>query len=258
MIGVGRASWLAATRSCHASWSSIREANATWWIVPAPGQRALGRRRVVGVEAAALVAAHLPAPVGAAAEAERVAQQRLAALRRRAVGAHALEALQRVLARDVGRVGDQRRIGRGGDDELVLEPFRVGEAQRRVRPRGLDPGRGQPLLPEVDRGLRAHAPDDAMDHAVARAAWARARVLEERQIGAGRARVVGVEEVVDGRIVLVDRLLHQPQSQDADVELHVGGRVAGDRGDVVDAFELHECRSRSMWLTAQQYNAPLP
>jgi hypothetical protein len=51
--------------------------------------------------------------------------------------------------------------------------------------------------------------------------------------------------VVDGRVVLVDRLLHEPQAEHADVELDVGGRVARDRGDVVDAFELHESRSLS-------------
>jgi hypothetical protein len=45
--------------------------------------------------------------------------------------------------------------------------------------------------------------------------------------------------VVDGRIVLIDRLLDQPEAEDAGVEVHVPGRIAGDQGDVVDAFEPH-------------------
>ena len=50
---------------------------------------------------------------------------------------------------------------------------------------------------------------------------------------------VGVEEVVDGRVVLVDGLLDQPQPQHPHVELDVGGGVTRDRRDVVDPFEPH-------------------
>jgi hypothetical protein len=78
-----------------------------------------------------------------------------------------------------------------------------------------------------------------VDHPGAGLAARRARVLEEGQVGARRALLVGVEEVVDGRVVLVDGLLDEPQPEDPDVELDVRGRVARDRGDVVDAFELH-------------------
>ena len=66
---------------------------------------------------------------------------------------------------------------------------------------------------------------------------ARARILEERDVGARAALLVGVEEVVDGRVVLVDRLLDEPQTEHAGVEVDVPGRVAGDQGDVVDPFE---------------------
>src|SRR5207237_5079716 len=36
-------------------------------------------------------------------------------------------------------------------------------------------------------------------------------VFEEGEIGAGAAVLIGIEKVVDGRVVLVDRLLDQPQ-----------------------------------------------
>jgi hypothetical protein len=78
-----------------------------------------------------------------------------------------------------------------------------------------------------------------VDHPRAGPAGRSAGVLEERQVAAGRAVLVGVEQVIDGRVVLVDGLLDHPQAQDSDVELDVAGRVAGDRRDVVDALELH-------------------
>jgi hypothetical protein len=78
-----------------------------------------------------------------------------------------------------------------------------------------------------------------VDHPVARAAARDARVLEERQVAAGPRLGIGVEEVVDGRVVLVDGLLDQSQAEHPHVELDVGGRVARDGRDVVNAFEAH-------------------
>jgi len=45
--------------------------------------------------------------------------------------------------------------------------------------------------------------------------------------------------VIDGRIVLVHRLLDEPQAEDAGVEVDVPRRVARDQRDVVDPLELH-------------------
>jgi hypothetical protein len=45
--------------------------------------------------------------------------------------------------------------------------------------------------------------------------------------------------VVNGRIVLVDRLRGQSQPENARVEVEISLRVAGDRGDVVNALEPH-------------------
>ena len=79
-----------------------------------------------------------------------------------------------------------------------------------------------------------------MDHARARRGRGAAPgVLEERQVHPRRAVLVAVEEVVHGRVVLVDRALDHPQAEHAGVELDVPGGVTGDRGDVVDALEPH-------------------
>ena len=74
----------------------------------------LRRRPVVGVEAAAALALDVPALSLDPREPERLAEQPLAANRVGAVGARAFEALQRVLSRDLRRVGGQRLVvGRG-------------------------------------------------------------------------------------------------------------------------------------------------
>src|SRR4029077_18057655 len=115
----------------------------------------------------------------------------------------------------------------------------IGEAQRVASALGLDPLGSEPLGPEVERLRRGDPPRDGVDHPVAGASGRRAGVLEEGQIGAGVALFVGEEQVVDGGIVLVDRLFHQAESHDPGVEVDVLLGVAGDRGDVVNALELH-------------------
>jgi hypothetical protein len=49
--------------------------------------------------------------------------------------------------------------------------------------------------------------------------------------------LVGVEEVIDGRVVLVDGLLDEPEPEDARVEVDVARSIRGDARDVVDAVE---------------------
>ena len=191
-------------------------------------QRARVRRRVGDVPALSALAAR-----ELALEPERVVQQRVADVL--AVGTHAVEAQQRVLARDAGAGRRQRLVGHVGDEQLMLEPLGIGEQQALVRPGRL----WQPVLPVVERLRRADAPEDPVDHPVARAPAREPRVLEERQVAAGARRGLGVEEVVDGRVVLVDGLLDQPKSEHPHVELDVGGGVSRDRRDVVDPFEAH-------------------
>ncbi len=111
----------------------------------------LRRRGIVGVEAAAVIAAHLPVLALAFREAHRLAEQPLAAQRRVAVRAHALEALQRVLGRDLRIMRAQRLILAGVDHQLVFEALGVEEQQAVLGQLGLDPGAGQPLPPELER-----------------------------------------------------------------------------------------------------------
>jgi hypothetical protein len=78
-----------------------------------------------------------------------------------------------------------------------------------------------------------------MDHPGPRPARSRARIFEERDVRAWGPFLIRVEEVVDGRIVLVDRLLNHPEPQRAGVEAHVLGSVPGDAGHMMNAFQLH-------------------
>jgi hypothetical protein len=84
-----------------------------------------------------------------------------------------------------------------------------------------------------------------VDHPGTGAAARGAAELEERDVGARAPLLVGVEEVVDARLVLVDSLLHHPQAERSRVEVDVRLRLAGDRSDVVDALQLHDSPPRS-------------
>ncbi len=203
-------------------------------------QPALGGRRVEAVEAASAVAPDLPAVVPGL-ESERLFEKGVAGVGVAGVGAGAVEAPQRHLRWNLGVLGDQRVVIGAADAKLVAETLRIGKAQSVSLSLGLDALSAQPLGPEVERLRRRDPPGDRVDHPVAGAAWRGAGVLEEGQVGTGVALLVGEEEVVDGRIVLVDRLLHQPQAQHAGIEVDVLLGFAGDRSDVVDALELHAC-----------------
>ncbi len=206
-----------------------------WCTVPAPGTPRVG---LLEEDAStARLAACLPVVRCELGEAEGVAQECLAGGRVGDERADGLEALERVLGWNLERARDQRLIVGLDDGELVAHSLRVGEPQPPGLTRHLDALAREALAPEVERGLGADAVDDRGDHAGTGASGARSGVLEERDVGAGGAELVRVEEVVDGGVVLVDRLLDEPQTEHARVEVDVATGVAGDQGDVVDAVD---------------------
>src|SRR5512133_1701748 len=187
-----------------------------------------------------MLAAGLPARLAVRLELERLLEEAPALVRVVGVGANAIEALQRKLLRHLGMVGDQRLVRALAGNQRVPQALRIvkGEAAVGVALAG-DALVGQTALPEVDRLGRGHPPVDRVHHPGPRLALPRARVLEKGDVVARRALLVAVEEVVDGRVVLVDALLDQAQTENAGIEVDVLRGVAGDRGDVVYAFELH-------------------
>ena len=81
----------------------------------------------------------------------------------------------------------------------------------------------------------------------------RRRPVEEGDVGAGRREAVGVEQMIGADVVLVDGLLDQPHAEHALVEAAVAGRVGRNRGQMMDAFELHVAlcpleAPRCVWL----------
>ena len=95
----------------------------------------------------------------------------------------------------------------------------------------------EPLGPEVERVLGGDAPDDRGGPCPAPARpGATPGYSKKVRSEPGVAALVGEEEVVDGRVVLVDRFLDQPQAQHPRVEVDVALSVLGDRGYVVDAL----------------------
>ena len=131
------------------------------------------------------------------------------------------------------------------DDELVCKAFGILEAKRLTVGLDLVALRAQPLGPELERVGRADPPDDGVDHPVSGLAGPCVRVLEEGDVRARVPLLVGVKEVVDGRVVLVHGLLHEPQPEDAGVEVDVPRSVGRDARHVVDAVEPHVASSSS-------------
>ena len=144
-------------------------------------------------------------------------------------------------------VRNERLVADVRDHELVLQPFGIRKAERLTVGLDLVALRAQPVRPELERGGRADPPDDGVDHPVPGLTRPRVRVLEERDVRARVPFLVGVEEVVDGRVVLVDGLLDEPEPEDARVEVDVARSVGRDARDVVDAVETHV---RQAWASA--------
>src|SRR6185503_18296047 len=216
--------------------------------------RGLVRDRVERDPAAACVAAELPAVAVVRLGVHQALEHRRGRLWPVAVGADALEAVQRELRRDLRMDGDERRIAALVDDELVLKALGVGEQERALTSLDGDALRLESVEPEAERLRRADPPDDTVHRPGAGFARQRPGVLEEREVGAGASDLVAVEQVVHARVVLVHRLRGQPQPEHARVEVDVPRGVARDRGDVVDAVESHLVSFLSKSLLEQLYS----
>src|SRR5678815_1636950 len=80
-------------------------------------------RAVVEVEAAAMLAANLPARLSGWVELERLLEERAALFGIDRVGAHPVEALQRQLARHLRVVGDQGLVLALAGDKRMAQPL---------------------------------------------------------------------------------------------------------------------------------------
>src|SRR5207249_4680386 len=196
---------------------------------------------IVNVERAARIAPGLVRVRAGALEAQRVSQELVAGTAPALKSPNAGKALEGELLGNLGMARDEWRILGRCSDELESEPLRIIEAETVTLDRGLEPGWPQPLCPEPERGLRSHAKANPVDHPGACTAPHQAWIFKEGEVGPGASVLVRVEEVVDGGVVLVDRLLDQAHAHDAGVEADILGCVGRDRADVMDAVELFHC-----------------
>ena len=67
----------------------------------------------------------------------------------------------------------------------------------------------------------------------------RHRPVEEREIGAGAALRVGVEQVIRAHVVLIDRALHETHAERLRVEEMVVANLRRDRGQMMNAEKIH-------------------
>ena len=203
---------------------------------PFDGRLAIARGTVVVVPVR-IVLIH-ESEVAVRLEAERLLEKAPASVRV-GVGAHAVESLQRELTRDLRIVCNQRLVIGLDDGDLEAEAFRVLEAKPRVGALRRNVFRCEPLLPEVECFVGGDTKDDPVHHSRAGTSTASVRILEERQVTPRAPLLVRVEKVIDGRVVLVDGFLDEPETEDANVEVDVPRRVGRDAGDVVDSLEVH-------------------
>ena len=135
---------------------------------------------------------------------------------------------------------DYRRIV--GDQGQSL-PLRVLEVEHRAAVPlrdGLvrDIEHLEALLPPREARLARHAQAGA-DHTTRAPTLPRGGPVEERDVRAGRRHAVGVEKMIGRDVVLVHRLLHEAKPERLRVKAMIARRVGGDRGQMVEAGELH-------------------
>ena len=235
MIGVGRPP-TSATRCCHASCVLHRRRPRD--VVDGAGARDAAARPAARRRRSSRRAGRRASPTASRPCASKPSFSRNSALRVSGSGEYARTPSKPCSASSRGISGCSATSGSSGtrrDHELVVQPFRIDEAddvavarrRRRARPRS----RAPPTEPTRQTTV-CTMPLPARP-------FAAPGILEERDVGARVALLVGVEEVVDGRVVLVDGLLHEPQPQHAGVVLDVLRRVARDAGDVMDSLQLH-------------------
>ena len=139
--------------------------------------------------------------------------------------------------------GAQRRITPIREDKLQAQPLEVLEHQRSGSAGAwvtLDPQAGRP---EVQRVVVGHAKLDAVDHSGAGPPAGRPVEVEPREDRPGRADLVAEVQVVRVRLIEVDRLLDQPETENIGVELDVRQSVTGDHRDVVQPVKTQAVRS---------------
>src|SRR3989442_7870603 len=105
----------------------------------------------------------------------------------------------------------ERLILRRAGDQLETETLRVIEAETLAFDRGFQSGRRQAPRPELEGCFGSDPKGDPVDHPRARTSAQQAWIFKERQVRTVAAIFIRVKEVVDRRVVLVDRLFDEPQ-----------------------------------------------
>ena len=112
----------------------------------------------------------------------------------------------------------------------------------------VDPQLLEPLVPPPQRRSR-HAECRRRRHPGSLAPLGDTRPGEERQQARRTPLLVPVVEVIRVRRVEVDRLLDQSQAEGSRVEVDVGLRVGGDRGDVMQSVRTDAGHGRDAPLS---------
>ena len=161
------------------------------------------------------------------------------------------EAADLVFGRD-GAVDPRDRFSRGFiDDEAEALSFGIFEIKNGSVVAFGDVVREAEVLAPPGEGGGFVDPQAGAGDAAGAALFGRGGPVEEGEIGPGRAGAVGIEKVVGGDVVLVDRLFDEAQAEGMRVEAVVVAGAGGDGGDVVEAVEVHATFSRPRMRTSR-------
>jgi hypothetical protein len=75
------------------------------------------------------------------------------------------------------------------------------------------------------------------------------RPIEKSNVGTGRGLPIGVEQVIGTHIVLIDGLLHKPQTERTGIEAVIVDGARRHGREVVNSFEIHDALppDRNCW-----------
>src|SRR5579863_313090 len=137
-------------------------------------------------------------------------------------------------------------LGRGVVDEFQRLPLRVGECKHSTAPSLLyltvcDCVFVEAPHPIAERLPTRHSEGCGRDLPRPTLLTSNGIPIEEGHICASMSYFVSVKEVIGRDVVLIDRLLHQPQPQYVGIECDIAGSMARHRGYMMQSTQIHCC-----------------
>lgn len=134
----------------------------------------------------------------------------------------------------VRRRGDEfneHSIGIGKTNDFLVEP-RDGRFDRDVM--------GEQAFALVANRITRNRESGRFHFARSAGTWSGIRPREESKDRSRRPGRIAEVEVITSRIVKINGSLHEPHPEQSDIEVEIALWIGSDRGDVMEAHEVHD------------------